>query len=90
MLSHWGAALLRRIGRCVLVGVGVVLLGEVLEEGVALRFQKPKPGLRALSGLPRGPEFNSQHPHGGSEPSIMRSGAPFWPAGIHAGRMLYT
>jgi hypothetical protein len=26
----------------------------------------------------RGPEFNSQQPHGGSQPSIMRSDALFW------------
>ena len=25
----------------------------------------------------RGPEFNSQQPHGGSQPSVMRSGALF-------------
>ncbi|EGW02084.1 hypothetical protein I79_018435 [Cricetulus griseus] len=25
----------------------------------------------------RGPEFNSQQPHGGSQPSIIRSGALF-------------
>jgi len=37
----------------------------------------------------RGPEFNSQKPHGGSKPSIIRSGALFWPAGIHAGKKLY-
>ena len=37
-----------------------------------------------------GPEFNSQQLHGGSQPSIMRSGAFFWPADIHAGRKLYT
>jgi hypothetical protein len=29
--------------------------------------------LRALAVLPRGPEFDSQQPHGGSQPSIMRS-----------------
>ena len=45
--------------------------------------------LRALIAL-RGPEFNSQQPHSGSQPSIMKSGALFWPAGIHAGRTLYT
>jgi hypothetical protein len=37
----------------------------------------------------RGPEFNSQQPHGGSQQSVIGSGALFWPAGIHAGRMLY-
>jgi hypothetical protein len=26
----------------------------------------------------RGPEFNSQQPHGGSQPSVMRSDALFW------------
>ena len=37
----------------------------------------------------RDPEFNSQHPHGGSQPSIMRSDALFWPAGKHADGILY-
>ena len=27
--------------------------------------------LRALTALPVGPEFNSQHQHGGSKPSII-------------------
>jgi hypothetical protein len=44
--------------------------------------------VRALTFSSRGPEFNSQHPHGGSQPSIMRSDAFFWHAGIHAGRAL--
>ena len=26
----------------------------------------------------RGPEFNSQQPHGGSQPSVMGSNVPFW------------
>jgi hypothetical protein len=39
---------------------------------------------------PRGPEFNSQQPYGGSQPSIMKSGALSWLAGINAGRTLYT
>jgi hypothetical protein len=26
----------------------------------------------------RGPEFNSQQPHSGSQPSVMRSDALFW------------
>ena len=34
----------------------------------------------------RGPEFGSQQPHGGSQPSVMRSGALFWCAGT----TLYT
>ena len=45
--------------------------------------------LRALPALPKGPEFNSRQPHGGSQPSVMRSDALFWPAGIHTDRILY-
>jgi hypothetical protein len=30
--------------------------------------------LRALTALPRSPEFNSQQPHGGSQPSVTDSG----------------
>ena len=33
----------------------------------------------------RGPEFKFQQPHGVSQPSVMRSGALFWPVGIHGG-----
>jgi hypothetical protein len=36
----------------------------------------------------RGPEFNSQQLHGGSQPSVMRSDALFWHAGVHADRAL--
>jgi hypothetical protein len=36
----------------------------------------------------RGSEFNLQ-PHGGSQLSIMRSGALFWLASIYVGRTLY-
>ena len=28
----------------------------------------------------RGPQFNSQQPHGGLQPPVMRSGVLFWPA----------
>ena len=38
----------------------------------------------------RGHEFNSQHPCGDTQPSVMRSGALFWCAGIQAGRTPYT
>jgi hypothetical protein len=31
----------------------------------------------------RGPEFKSQQPHGGSQPSIMGSAALFWHVGVH-------
>ena len=36
---------------------------------------------RALTPLPE--EFNSQQPHGDSQPSIMKSGALFWHVGEH-------
>lgn len=36
--------------------------------------------LKALATtLPRGPEFNSQHPHAGSQPSRVGFDALFWP-----------
>jgi hypothetical protein len=38
----------------------------------------------------RSPEFNSQQSHGGSQPSVMRSCAFFWPVGIYAYRILFT
>jgi hypothetical protein len=38
----------------------------------------------------RGPQFDSQQPYGGSQPSVMRSGALSWLADINAGRTLYT
>ena len=37
----------------------------------------------------RGPEFNSQQPHGGSWPSIMRPGALFRHASIHGRNVVY-
>jgi hypothetical protein len=36
----------------------------------------------------RGPEFNFQQPHAGSQPSIMGSYVFFWHAGVHADRAL--
>ena len=35
-----------------------------------------------------GPEFKSQQPHGGSQPSVMGSDALIWHAGVHADRAL--
>jgi hypothetical protein len=35
----------------------------------------------------RGLEFKFQQPHGGSQPSVMRSDALSWPAGVHADRV---
>jgi hypothetical protein len=36
----------------------------------------------------RNPEFNSQQPHGISQPSVMGSDVLFWHAGIHVARAL--
>jgi hypothetical protein len=35
--------------------------------------------VKSTSRSSRGPEFDSQQPHGGSQPSVMRAGALFWP-----------
>jgi hypothetical protein len=34
----------------------------------------------------RDPEFNSQQPHGGSQPSVMGSNVLFWQIDIHTNR----
>jgi hypothetical protein len=34
--------------------------------------------VRSTSCSSRGPEFNSQQPHGGSQPSVIGSSALFW------------
>jgi len=34
--------------------------------------------VRSIDCSSRGPEFNSQQPRGGSQPSVMRSDALFW------------
>ena len=46
--------------------------------------------VKSIACSSKGPEFNSQQPHGGSQPSVMGSGALFWPSGIHTDRILYT
>jgi hypothetical protein len=45
-------------------------------------------GLRSTGCSFRGPEFNSQQPHGGSQSSVMCSDAPFWHAAVHPDRAL--
>jgi hypothetical protein len=55
-----------------------------------INLKKKKWGWRDDSGVKstgcssRGSEFNSQQPHGCSEPSIVKSWALFWHAGVHA------
>ena len=46
--------------------------------------------VKSIAYSSKGPEFNSQQPHGGLQPSIMRFGALFWQAGIYVGRTLHT
>ena len=46
--------------------------------------------VKSTSCSSRGPEFNSQQPYGGLQPSIMRPGTLSWPTSIHADRALYT
>jgi hypothetical protein len=41
--------------------------------GMNLRAGEMAEQVRALTALSRGPEFNSQKPHGGSQPSVMGS-----------------
>jgi hypothetical protein len=64
---------------------------------LALKIMKPgleswlrSSEVKSTSCSSRGPEFDSQQPHGGSQSSVMRSDALFWPAGINAGRTLYV
>ena len=45
--------------------------------------------VKSIACSARGPEFNFQQPHGGSQASIMKSGMLFWRAGMHAGRTLH-
>jgi hypothetical protein len=55
-----------------------------LEKNNFKRLKRVKVGWRAGSAVKstdcssRGPEFNSQQPHGGSQPSVMGSHALFW------------
>ena len=58
-----------------------------MEQEYEMRAGEMAQQLRALTVLR---EFKSQQPHGGSQPSIMRSGALFWCVGIHADRTLHT
>ena len=34
--------------------------------------------VKSIACSSKGPEFNSQQPHGGPQPSVLRSGALFW------------
>ena len=62
---------------------------------ICLHVEKEDKGWRAASEVKstvcssRGHEFNSQQPHGGSQPSVMRTSALSWLAGINAGNTVY-
>ena len=46
--------------------------------------------LKALTAPPEILSSILSSPHGGSQPSVMRSGDLFWSAGIYGGLTLYT
>jgi hypothetical protein len=48
------------------------------EVKVHLRAGEMAQWVRAPDCSSKGPEFKSQQPHGGSQPSVMRSDALFW------------
>jgi hypothetical protein len=45
---------------------------------VALRGWRDGSVVKSIDCSSEGPEFNSQQPHGGSQPSVMGSDALFW------------
>jgi hypothetical protein len=60
----------------------IVWLGYLKREINAIR-RKPRAGemaqwVRAHDCSSEGPEFKSQQPHGGSQPSVTRSDSLFW------------
>jgi hypothetical protein len=60
----------------------VALLKVFGATGVVLRVRdwagEMAQRLGALAAVPEVPEFNSQQPHGGSQPSVMGANALFW------------
>jgi hypothetical protein len=50
----------------------------LLDENSSLRAGKMAPVVKSTDFSSRGPEFNSQQSHGGSQPSVIRSNAFFW------------
>jgi hypothetical protein len=40
--------------------------------------------IKSTGSSSRGSKFNSQQPHGGSQPSIRKSDALFWPVDVYA------
>jgi hypothetical protein len=57
------------------------LLSQVLPIPAVSAFEKDwrdGSAVKSTDCSSRGPEFNSQQPHGGSQPSVMGSDALFW------------
>jgi hypothetical protein len=50
----------------------------VSNKSYTFRTEEMAQRLRALTALPKGPEFSSQQPQGGSQSSVMRSAGLFW------------
>jgi hypothetical protein len=68
-----------------------MLISLALQQGQVFHYLPKVPELtfsRALAVLLEVLGFNSQQPHGGSQPSVMGSDALFWHTGIHADRVL--
>jgi hypothetical protein len=68
--------------RCSLMFLGLNLQTSDLHKALIIFFKKSsfqdwRNGLvvKIIDCSSRGPEFNSQQPHGGSQPSVMRSDA---------------
>jgi hypothetical protein len=45
---------------------------------LSLKIQEDGSAVKNTDYSSRGPEFNSQQPHGGSQPSVMGSNPLFW------------
>ena len=54
---------------------GLVVLGSIREQAEGWRDGSV---VKSTDCSSEGPEFKSQQPHGGSQPSILRSDALFW------------
>jgi hypothetical protein len=57
-------------------------------EGTRVETISEEDELESTDCSSRGPEFNSQQPHGGSQPSVMESDAFFFHEDILANRVL--
>jgi hypothetical protein len=68
-------------GRSMVLGIDWWMLKRVsdcLVKNRALRAGEMAQWVRAPDCSSEGPEFKSQQPHGGSQPSVTRSDALFW------------